>query len=122
MIKLPNTAIAIKKMTGAKAYTYFRINPLHKKLIIPRHLVQQFRGLGIDMYISPEECSLYITFVPRERCQFSVSNSNCIVCCGDLFKWLHNCDITVFSDYAYDDYEVDIKNKIIKLNLKTRSK
>ncbi len=117
MIKLPTDIIQIKKMRGGKAVDYFQISKQKKRITIPRKFINTFKERGLDMYISPEQKSLYLLFVDRKKSQFVINEHNGLVGCSDLFNWLNNTNIPVFEDYEYSEYEVDEKNKIVKLKL-----
>lgn len=117
MIKLPKDLIQVHRQRGSRPNTYFKISKSKKRVTVPKHIIEMFPKLGVDMYVSPEEKCLYLLFVPRDKSQFVINVHNGLIGCTDLFKWLNNVNLPVFEDYQYSEYEIDTKNKIVKLNL-----
>lgn len=118
IITLPKDLVQIekKKREHKKRFSFSKdVN----RMILPREVMDLFPAdkLGIDLWVSNKEKSAFLKFVPKEKAYFSYNNTNGYVSCSDLFKWLANQEIAVFSDYDYTDYQIDKKNKVVKVNL-----
>lgn len=106
--------IKISRKVGVKA---FRLSRSNGRLTVPREIIGIFKNLGVDMFVSKSEKSLYLTFVPKNQSQFKISQANGQISCRKLFEWLSYAEVPVFDDYLYGEYQIDTKNKIVKLNL-----
>lgn len=87
------------------------------RLIVPKEVRETFPDQGIDMFVSKSEKSLYLTFAPRTKTQFGMNYRNGYVGCKALFEWFTNTEVPVFDDYHYENYQIDKKNKIVKVKL-----
>lgn len=118
IITLPEDLIQIQK-TKKPYKERFSFAPLYNRMSIPRELIQLFpsKNYGLDIWVSKKEKAAFIKFVPREKAYFSYRNVNGYVGCSDLFKWFSNQEIAVFANYDYTDYQIDKKNKVVKVSL-----
>lgn len=117
IITLPKDIIEIKMRSYRIGIKAFRFRQQLNKLTVPQDIRKTFEGSGVDMFVSPSEKCLYLTFVNKQKAQFKVNPANGQISCKDLFVWIRNAQVPVFDNYLYDDYQVDTKNKIVKLNL-----
>ena len=118
IITLPNDLVRIEKTRKSRTKC-FRFVEKSIRMVVPRELVEMFSGEkhGIDVWISPKEKSAYVKFVPKEKAYFRFNKRNGYVGCAAFFQWAHNLEIPLFDDYLYNDYQIDEKNKIVKVNL-----
>lgn len=121
IITLPKDLVQIEK-THKSYKKRFGFNRENNRMIMPRDLINLFDSTtyGVDIWVSRKEKSVYLKFVPKDKAYFSFSNSNGYVGCADLFRWLSDQEVPVFDDYEYTDYQIDKKNKIVKVNLERK--
>lgn len=120
IITLPKDVIQLKTLRAKaplKSFRFFR--ELHR-MVIPRDVREVFYGLGLDMFVSKSEKSLYISFGPQKKTQFSVNPRNGYVSCKALFEWIANTEMPVFDNYEYKDYQVDKENRMVKIKLERK--
>ena len=117
IITLPKDVIEITRGRSKDAMKAFRFSYNINRMVIPQEIRDFFPNCGLDLFVSPKEKSLYISFGSKEKTQFSVNRRNGYVGCKKLFEWAANAETPIFEDYHYDDYQIDRKNKIVKLNL-----
>lgn len=120
IITLPKDVIEIKRGKAKDAMRAFRFVPLLNRMIIPQEVRDLFPRLGVDLFVSPKEKNLYITFGAKDETQFAFNKRNGYVGCKKLFEWLANAETPIFDDYQYEDYQVDRRNKIVKLSLERK--
>lgn len=121
IITLPEDVIRLEH-SSRKDKKRFGFSKQFHRMTMPREVLRVFdsKKYGIDIWISKQEKSVYLEFVPKEKGQFTYSNSNGYVGCKDLFKWLEYQEIPVFDDYEYTDYQIDVKHKMVKVNLERK--
>lgn len=117
IITLPKDIIAITPSRSKKKINAFRFNSQHHRATLPNDVVESFSKLGVDMFVSPKEKCLYLTFGKREKCQFHFHPRTGYLSCKKLFEWAVNAESPIFDNYLYTDYEIDKRNKIVKLKL-----
>lgn len=120
IIALPKDIVQIhtgKSKSGVKA---FRFKPDLFRMIIPSEIVAMFPGLGIDLFVSPGEKCLYLSFNTKNLTQFQVNSRNGYVGCKKLFEWAVNAETPIFDNYRYDNYQIDRKNRIVKVKLERK--
>ena len=117
IITLPKDIIKITRASKKDRIKAFRFNASRNRAIVPHDVVDMFKGLGIDMFVSPKERCLYLSFGSSGQTQFSVNPKNGYVGCKKLFEWARNAEAPMFEDYLYEDYQIDRKNKIVRVNL-----
>lgn len=116
-LKLPKDAMKLCHSRAKEPKKSFRFNSQHKRASVPTEILNTFTGLGCDMFVSPGEKCLYMTFGKREDTLFGLNNKNGYICCKKLFEWAANAEVPIFDNYEYKDYVIDRKNKIVKLKL-----
>lgn len=118
IITLPDDLLRIEK-TRKSRIKAFRFIEKGMRMVIPGELVEMFSSekYGIDVWVSPKEKSAYFKFVPKEQAYFRFNKKNGYVGCAAFFQWAKNFELPLFDDYLYDDYQLDKKNKIVKVNL-----
>lgn len=118
IIALPKDLIKIEK-TRKSHKKRFSFNRKTNRMTIPREILDIFSSkvYGVDIWVSKKEKCAYLKFVKKEDAYFSFNNANGYVVSKDLFNWFQNQEIPIFDDYDYIDYQIDKKNKIVKVNL-----
>ena len=121
IITLPEDLVKIEK-TRKPRIKCFRFVENAKRMVIPGELMEVFSSeeYGIDVWLSPKEKAAYFKFVPKEKAFFRFNKKNGYVGCASFFQWAHNLEIPLFDDYMYEDYQIDKKNKIVKVNLERK--
>lgn len=118
-LKLPKDAIYLSHYRGMTLKA-FRFNSDVRRAVLPKELIETFPNMGVDMFVSPGEKCLYLTFGPKEKTQFRINKKSGYVVCKKLFEWSANANVPIHNDYRYTNYAVDKKNKIVKLDLTRR--
>lgn len=116
-IILPKDVVKMAPKERLKKINAFRFSRQAKRMIVPIEIREIFPDMGVDMYVSKSENSLYMTFGPKGKTQFSVSSKNGYVGCACLFSWFINAGVSVLDRELYPVYDIDRKNKIVKLKL-----
>lgn len=116
-ITLPKDVVKMAPQRSPKKIDAFRFSRQAKRMIVPIEVREIFPGMGVDMYVSKSENSLYMTFGPKGKTQFLVSSKNGYVGCACLFTWFTNAGVSVLDRELYPIYDIDRKNKIVKLKL-----
>lgn len=117
IITLPKDVVEIKRTFKKSGIKAFRFAKDFNRLTCPREIITLFSNLGADMFVSKIEKTLYLSFGPKEKTQFKINPRNGQMACKDLFTWISYAEVPVFDDYMYDDYQIDTKNKIVKVKL-----
>lgn len=117
IITLPKDLLKITCGKCKNAMKAFRFNSSLNRMIIPQEVRESFPNLGVDLFVSPKEKSLYIAFEKRDKTQFQVNQRNGYVGCKKLFEWAVNAETPIFDDYLYTDYQIDKRSKLIKVKL-----
>lgn len=120
IITLPKDIIQVRRMHSKKKINAFIFSSKNRRIFVPWEVRDAFPNLGCDMFVSPKEKSLYLTFGKREETQFRVNQRNGYVGCVQLFEWFRNANVAVFEDYQYSDYQIDKKNKIVKVKIERK--
>lgn len=116
-ITLPKDVIRMTPKRLPKGAASFRFYRDHSRMVVPMEIRDTFPGMGVDMFVSKSENSLYLTFGPKEKTQFSINKRNGYVGCKCLFDWFSNAGVTVMDKEEYEKYDIDKKEKIVRLKL-----
>lgn len=116
-LKLPSDAVQLCHYRAKEPKKSFRFSSEHNRMSVPADIVCTFKGYGCDMFVSPSDKCLYLSFGPREKTMFSLNNKNGYVSCKQLFEWAVNAETPIHDKYEYKEYIIDKKNKIVKLKL-----
>lgn len=119
-IILPKDIVKLGACKAKTALKSFRLSKEHYRLIVPKEVRELFPDLGLDMFVSKSERSVYISFGLKQQTQFGMNYRNGYVGCKALFEWLNNAELPVFDNYQYDDYQIDKKKKIVKIKLERK--
>lgn len=119
-LSLPKDAIRLLQSRSRSAAKCFRFKTERWRVTIPYDIVRTFPDMGVDMFVSPKEQCLYLSFGKKDDTQFRVNQKNGYTNCKKLYEWAANAEVPIHDDYVYDDYIVDKKNKLVRLNLKRK--
>ena len=117
IITLPKDVMKLETSRAKPALKSFRFCRQHHRLIVPKEIREMFTGLGLDMYVSKAEKSLYILFGDKKKTQFGMNEQNGYIGCKALFDWFSNTEVPVFDNYQYENYQIDKKNKRVRVKL-----
>ena len=120
IIALPKDIIKVPTGKGKGNLQAFRFNSKINRAVVPHEIINCFPNMGVDMFISPGEKCLYLSFGKKEKTQFGVNPRNGYVGCKNLFQWAKNAETPIFDDYHYDNYQIDKKNKIVRVKLERK--
>lgn len=119
-IYIPKDAVALAASRCRKGVQAFRFSRANNRLLLPREVLNCFPDMGVDMFVSPTEKCLYLTFVDKKRAMFYVNQHSAYVSCKSLFEWATNADVAIHEDYKYRDYVIDKTGKIVKVSLERK--
>lgn len=117
IITLPKDLLKLEASRAKASLKSFRFSRENYRLIAPKEVRELFPSLGVDMYVSRKEKSLYILFGDKKKTQFSMNPQNGYVGCKALFDWFSNTEVPVFDNYQYENYQIDKKNKRVRVQL-----
>lgn len=116
-IYIPKDAVEIAACKCKKGEQAFRFSRDSSRVLLPREIVTCFPDMGVDMFVSPTEKCLYLTFVDKKRAMFCVNQHSAYISSKSLFEWATNADVAIHEDYKYRDYVIDKTSKIVKVSL-----
>jgi len=116
-IYIPKDAVALTTYKCRKGVQAFRFKRSNNRVSLPREIINCFPDMGADMFVSPTDKCLYITFVDKKRAMFYVNRRSAYISSKSLFEWATNANVSIHEDYQYRDYVVDKTSKTVKVSL-----